>query len=144
MILIDANLLIYARCSGFHEHAIASKWLDEKLNGRARVGLPWPSLLAFLRITTNARLFSRPLSMAEAWAQVQAWLALDPVWAPAPTVDHADRLDGLVTGVGLTPKLVTDAHLATLALEHGLILCSADSGFARFSGLRWENPLLAP
>lgn len=141
MILVDANLLLYARLSSFGDHEPAHAWLDEKLNGRARVGLPWPSLLAFLRLATNPRLFPDPLPMETAWKQVLEWLSLPPVWCPTPTDEHARVLDGLVSHAGLTPKLVADAHLAALAIEHGLMLCSANADFARFRGLRWENPI---
>lgn len=125
----------------YDEHVVAHEWLDARLNGRARVGLPWPSLLAFMRLSTNPRFFPRPLSMAAAWEQVRAWLAVPTAWAPVPTDSHADVLDALITDQGLTPKLLSDAHLAALAIEHGLTLCSADADFARFPGLSWENPL---
>jgi predicted nucleic acid-binding protein len=81
------------------------------------------------------------MSMDNAWAQVRDWLGLPTVWTPAPGEAHAELLDGLVRGTGLTPKLVSDAHLAALALEHGLTLASADLDFARFPGLSWLNPL---
>ena len=111
------------------------------MNGRARVGLPWPSLLAFIRLASNPRWFPSPLSMDDAWDQVTEWLELPPTWSPAPTERHAATLEPLVRGTGLTPKLVMDAHLAALAIEHGLVLCSADRDFARFPGLRWQNPV---
>lgn len=141
MILVDANLLLYAVIADYPQHAAAHAWLDARLNGHARVGLPWPSLLAFLRISTNPRLFSRPFAMTEAWRRVDRWLGLDNVWTPAATPRHAHVLGGLLTGPGASPKLVGDAHLAALALEHGLVLCSTDGDFARFPDLRWENPL---
>jgi|SoiMethySBSTD1v2_1073268.scaffolds.fasta_scaffold668896_3 predicted nucleic acid-binding protein len=124
MILIDANLLLYAKVADYPQHLRAAAWLEARLNAPDRVGLPWPSLLAFLRLITNPRLFVRPLRLADAWAQVEEWLALPPVWIPMPTAN-----------------LVPDAHLAALALEHDLTLCSSDQDFARFPGLRWENPL---
>ncbi len=141
MILVDANLLLYAKLSSFPEHAGAHPWLDEKLNGPDRVALPWESLLAFLRLSTNTRLFPRPLSMAGAWVQVRSWLSLEATWTPVPTVDHEEVLDGLLAPGGITPKLVMDAHLAALAIEHGVTLCSCDGDFGRFDGLRWHNPL---
>lgn len=141
MILVDANLLLYAKLRAYDEHEAAHAWLDDRLNGRAKVGLPWPSLLAFMRLSTNPRFFPRPLSMAAAWEQVRSWLAVPTAWSPVPTESHSEVLDALVTGQGLTPKLVSDAHLAALAIEHGLVLCSADADFARFAGLQWDNPL---
>jgi len=143
VILIDANLLIYASVDVLPQHARARAWLDDKLNGAAPVGLPWASLLSFLRIITNPRVFDRPVTMADAWAQVQAWLDCEPVWTPQPEERHREILGALLEAPGVHANLVPDAHLAAIAIEHGLILCSADGDFARFSGLRWENPLAA-
>jgi toxin-antitoxin system PIN domain toxin len=141
LILIDANLLLYATNVSSPQHATVRPWLDERLNGTARVGIPWPSLLAFLRIGTNRRIFDRPLTMDEAWRQVSEWLASEPVWIPSPTDRHAEVLARLLSSAGVTADLVPDAHLAALAIEHGLELCSADRDFARFPGLRWSNPM---
>lgn len=140
MILVDANLLLYATVSDFAQHAPAMRWLDATLNSPVRVGMPWPSLLAFIRISTNPRVFTAPLAMAEAWRRVERWLDLPGVWSPEATERHRDVLGDLLRGAGAS-KLVADAHLAALAIEHGLILCSTDGDFARFRGLRWENPL---
>lgn len=139
--LLDANLLLFAVDdeSAFHEPAAA--WVTEQLNGSRRVGLPWPTLAAFLRMSTNPRAFDRPLKPDEAWAHVSDWLACDVAWIPGPTDRHADVLGSLVTGYRLSGNLVTDAQLAALAIEHGLTLCSADTDFARFTEIRWENPI---
>ena len=141
MILVDANLLVYAHVRSFAEHEAARRWLDGQLNGTARVGLPWPSLLAFLRLVTNPRVFERPESTAEAWRQVRAWLATDNAWIPQPTERHLDVFGAQLSVPGLSGNLVPDAHLAALAIEHGLVLCTTDGDFARFSGLRWQNPI---
>jgi predicted nucleic acid-binding protein len=98
VILVDANLLLYARLSSFPEHGRAHAWLDAQLNARAGVGLPWESLTAFLRLATNPRFLPRPLSMEQAWTQVRDWLALPSTWCPAPADDHASILDGLIRG----------------------------------------------
>ena len=143
MILVDANLLLYANVASFVQHARARQWLDERLNGPAPVGLPWPSLLAFLRVSTNPRVFARPARVADAWKQVLDWLACEGTWIPQPTERHREILGELLDAPGVQANLVQDAHLAALAVEHGLILCSTDGDFARFAGLRWENPLLA-
>ena len=141
MILVDANLLVYAHVQSFPQHARAKEWLDGRLNGVAPVGLPWPSLLGFLRLTTNPRIFERPLSIISAWQQINHWLECDPVWIPIPTEKHRNILEPLLTQIGGRSNLVPDADLAALAIEHGLILCSTDGDFARFRALRWENPL---
>jgi uncharacterized protein len=141
LILVDANLLIYARVSSFAQHHAARDWLDEQLNGVPRVGLPWASLLAFLRVVTNPRVFERPEPIANAWEQVMAWLECEPAWVPEPTERHSRLLGEFLTLPGLLANLVPDAHLAALAMEHGLTLCSTDGDFARFPGLAWRNPL---
>jgi toxin-antitoxin system PIN domain toxin len=143
VILVDANILLYARNSAADLHAPSREWLEEKLNGAAPVALPWPSLLAFLRIATNPRAFRRPLTMPAAWEQVSSWLSAETVWSPEPTDRHADVLGKLLALPGVYGNLVPDAHLAALAIEHGLTLCSTDGDFARFPGLTWLNPLAA-
>jgi uncharacterized protein len=141
LILVDANLLIYAHVSAFAQHQAARDWLDGQLNDVPRVGLPWVSLLGFLRIVTNPRMFERPEPVADAWAQVTAWLACDTAWVPEPTERHSEVLGSLIALAGVHGNLVPDAHLAALAIEHGVTLCSTDGDFARFPGLRWLNPL---
>jgi toxin-antitoxin system PIN domain toxin len=144
VILLDANLLLYATIADFAQHDAARSWLDDRLNAPTRCGLPWPTLLAFLRISTNARIFPRPMAMTEAWRRVGEWLDLPTVWIPEPTERHREILDSLVTESAGSSKLVADAHLAAIAVSHGLVLCSTDGDFARFTGLRWENPLASP
>ena len=141
MILVDANILIYASNEGASRHAQARDWLNDQLNGTSRFGLPWSALLAFLRLATNTRVFPRPLTMTLAWQQVSDWLACESVWTPEPTEHHAQVLGALLVLPGVHGNLVADAHLAALAMEHGLTLCSTDGDFARFPKLRWQNPL---
>ncbi|HSM91432.1 MAG TPA: type II toxin-antitoxin system VapC family toxin [Anaeromyxobacteraceae bacterium] len=141
MILVDANLLVYAHVASLAQHERARAWLDEKLSGPAPVGLPWESLLAFVRLVSNPRVFERPLTVADGWAQVESWLSCPIAWIPEPTERHAQVLGALLKAPGLRANHVPDAHLAALALEHGLAVCSTDGDFARFPGVRWENPL---
>jgi uncharacterized protein len=142
VILVDANLLIYARVAGMPQHEPARFWLDEQLNTMPSVGLPWPSLMAFLRIVTNPRATASPVEPRVAWAAVREWLAVESVWIPVPTDRHAEVLDRLLDG-SFGGDLLQDAHLAALAIEHGLTLASTDGDVARFAGLRWLNPLAA-
>src|SRR5579864_3336604 len=142
MILVDANLLVYAFDDGSPHHGATMSWLHGQLNGPSPVGLPWESLAAFLRIVTNPRIYAAAISVATAWRQVQAWLASDVVWIPRATDRHAAVLGELLALPGIRANLIPDAHLAALAISHGLILCSADSGFARFPQLRGMNPLV--
>lgn len=139
--MVDTNLLIYAHVKSFSQHEAVRDWLDEQLSGVPLVGLPWATLLAFLRVVTNPRVFERPQPIADAWRQVEAWLRCDTVWTPEPTERHAELLSEFLALPGVHANLVPDAHLAALATEHGLTLCSADGDFARFPGLHWLNPL---
>lgn len=141
MIALDANLLLYAHSSSFTEHEAASAWLEEQLAEAPLLALPWSTALAFVRIATNPRLFPQPESVADAWAQVERWLEIEAVWTPLPTARHREHLDRCLRVPGLRANDVPDAHLAALAIEHGLRLASPDSGFARFPGLDWFNPL---
>ena len=140
MILIDANLLVYAHVATMPQHERAREWLDERLNGAAPVHLPWPSLLGFVRLVSNPRIFERPLAISAAWKQVESWLTCPVVRVTNPAERHTQILGVLLHHISRS-NLVADAHLAALAIEHGLTLCSTDSDFARFPGLRWENPL---
>jgi toxin-antitoxin system PIN domain toxin len=141
VILVDANLLIYAHVDQLPQHKRAHSWLDAQLAGIPRVGLPWPSLLAFLRVVTNPRLFAPGESVGDAWQTVRAWLDRPNVWAPVPGPRHAEILASLLVPMGSGGNLVYDAHLAALAIEHGLTLCSTDGDFAHFPDLKWVNPL---
>ena len=141
MRLVDANLLVYAHVVSFPQHLIVRQWLDERLNAPEPLGLPWPSVLAFVRLVSNPRVFSKPQSVEAAWRQARAWLTCPCVWIPQPTERHPAVLDGLLSVPGLRANHVPDAHLAALAVEHGLLLSTSDAGFSRFPGLRIENPL---
>lgn len=138
--IVDANVLLYAVDAQSHFHATARDWLNEALNGVERVGLPWVSLLAFQRIITHPRVTTNPLTPAAAWGFVTDWLDAEQVWVPVPGDRHRDVLERLLLGGGVGGNLVTDAHLAALAIEHGTQICSFDGDFARFPGLGWINP----
>jgi toxin-antitoxin system PIN domain toxin len=139
--LVDANLLLYATDTRSRFHAAAWDWLREQLNGSRRVGLPWQSLSAFLRLATHPRMSAHPLTPAEAWRSVSSWLDSDAAWIPQPGPNHAEVLGELLVQYEAGGNLVPDVQLAALAVEHGLTVCSADTDFARFAEVRWENPL---
>lgn len=141
MIAVDANLLVYAHVDSFGQHEAAHAWLEEQLATAPRIGLPWTSLMGFVRLVTNPRVFGEPEPMAGAWEQVEAWLEADVVWTPVPTPRHREVLRTCLAVPGLRANDVPDADLAALALEHGLALATSDSGFARFDGLRWFDPV---
>jgi uncharacterized protein len=139
--LLDANLLLYAVHRGADRHDAAREWLTQQLNGSRRVAIPWSSLGAFLRISTHPRAFPRPLSPATAWERVSDWLAAPVTWIPEPGPEHTRILGDLITRHDIRGGLVPDAMLAGLAIQHGLTLYSTDTDFARFTELRWQNPL---
>jgi len=141
MRLVDVNILLYASFESLGRYRQARAWLDECLNSRERFAMPWESLVAFVRLSSHPRILQPCISVAEAWKHVQGWLAQENVWTPTPTPHHAEILGRLIRENRLTHKLIPDAHLAALAIGHGLVLCSADNDFSRFRGLRFENPL---
>jgi uncharacterized protein len=142
LILLDANLLVYAHTPESPRRQAASTWLEQVLNGPAKVALPWPTLLAFARLMGNPSVVSTPVPLNRAWTQVKRWLELPQTWIPLPTDRHLTIISELL-GEESRPDLAADAHLAALAIEHGLTLCSTDGDFARFRDIRWENPLVA-
>jgi len=141
VILVDANLLLYVKFEDMPQHERAAAWLEQTVRERSRIGMPWPSLLGFVRVATSARVYAHPLSTAQAWEQVEEWLALPGVWIPQPTEQHAKVLGDLLLAANAGGNLVPDAHLAAIAIEHGLEVCSSDADFARFPGVRWRNPM---
>jgi len=141
--LIDANLLLFAVDATAPGHERSAAWIEEQLNGERRVGIPWESLTAFVRISTHSRASPRPLKPTRAWSLVEDWLAAPTVWVPGPTDQHAEVLGRLIGKYHLAGNLIPDAHLAAIAIEHGLEVCSADTDFARFTEIRWHNPLAA-
>jgi uncharacterized protein len=141
MILVDANLLLYAEDSLSASHEPARQWWDAQLSGSDIVGLCWPVLVAFVRIGTNPRLHQRPLTPAEAISRVHSWLQQPCVRILLPTDQHWTAFQRMVRVGNATGNLVSDAHLAALALEHDCTLCSTDTDFARFRGLKWKNPI---
>jgi len=143
VILVDTNLLIYAYVKDVPQHPAAFAWLEERLREESPVALPWPALLAFVRLVSNRKIFKVPVTIPMAWEQVERWRAVPCVWSPSPTPGHAEILGRLLQDVGEDSNGVPDAYLATLAIEHDLTLCTGDGGFSRFTGLRWQNPLRA-
>ncbi len=141
-ILVDANLVVWAHHEQFLHHASARAWWAGALTSTPLVGLPWPTILAFLRISTHPRAVSRPLAVETAWSVVRGWLARPNVRSPVPTDRHEAIFEGMLTGGHASGNHTTDAHLAALAVEWGLELQSADRDFARYPGLRWRDPLV--
>lgn len=142
MILVDANILLYAEDSLQPRHKQALAWWDGQLSGTGVVCLCWTVLSAFIRIGTNPRVFEHPLSLEQALARVQSWLDQPCTRIVRPTERHWTVFRQVLTDGQAVANLVTDAHLAALAIEHGCELASTDSDFARFPKLKWRNPLV--
>ena len=141
MILVDANILLYAEDSLSEHHEAARAWWDAQLSGSSPVCLCWPVLTAFLRIATNARLHQRPLTLKEAVDRVHSWIDQPCMRLIQPAEQHWEIFQQMLREGNATANLVSDAHLAALAKEHNCELCSTDAGFARFPQLNWRNPL---
>jgi uncharacterized protein len=141
VILVDANLLLYAHDASSEHHAAARDWWERRLSDAKLVRLAWITVVAFIRITTHPRVFREPMTIAEATGHVSAWLERPMVGLLDPGARHWSILSDLLRESRATANLVTDAHLAALAIEHGATLCSTDRDFRRFAGLVWENPI---
>jgi toxin-antitoxin system PIN domain toxin len=140
-ILVDANLLLYAYHPRAEQHDASRAWLEAALTGSELVRFAWLTLWAFLRISTNARVFERPLSLREAEGAVSLWLAQPMAGVLEPGERHWDILRRLMKEGQTAGPLVMDAALAALAIEHGATLHTTDRDFSRFPGLEWRNPL---
>lgn len=141
MILVDANILLYAEDQLSPRHVKALAWWDAALSGESPVCLCWTVLGAFIRIGTNPRVFDQPLSLDQAMSRVQSWLDQPCTRIVNPTARHWAVFQHMLRTGQAAANLVTDAHLAALAVEHGCELISTDSDFSRFPGIRWRNPL---
>lgn len=141
MILVDANLLIYSHNTDAAEHPAARAWLESVLSGPQPVRLSWASILAFLRVTTNSSIFPHAYTIAEGSQIVSEWLARPTVDVLLPSLRHWTILNELLARGQVRGPLVSDAHVAALAIEHGATLCTTDRDFARFPGLKWTNPI---
>ena len=141
MILVDANIILYAEDQTSSRHAAARQWWDTQLSGSGPVCLAWAVINAFVRISTNHRIFSQPLDVAEAVERVHSWLKQPCVRVVVPTTNHWTTLKKLLVASQATGNLVADAHLAAIAIDHGCRLLSCDHDFSRFRGLNWKNPL---
>lgn len=141
MIVVDVNLLVYAVNRDAPLHGKAQRWLEGALAGTETVGLSWTVVLAFLRLATKPGISPRPLPVEAAFDVMEEWLTQPAVVLLEPGPRHFQALRKLLAPLGTGGNITSDAHLAALAIEHGAELCSADSDFARFGGLRWRNPL---
>ena len=141
MKLPDVNVLLYAVDEQSPHHSPARAWVEDALSGTETVAFTWSVLLAFVRLSTRALIFERPMTVEQALELIESWIARPCATIVDPTDRHLSLLRELLGPLGTAGNLTTDAHLAALAIEHGAELCSSDHDFARFSGLRWTDPL---
>lgn len=142
MIILDANVLLYAYHAGSQHHEVSRRWVESRFSGSEQIGLPWITLQAFLRISTHAKIFEKPFSIEEASSHVGTWLDLPNIIVVEPGEQYWVILQKLLVNSQVKGPLVTDAALATLAIEHGASLATTDRDFSRFEGLQVVNPLL--
>jgi toxin-antitoxin system PIN domain toxin len=140
MWLVDADVLIYSANEDAPRHRQSRGWIDSALQGAEPVGFSWVALLAFLRVATNAAILPNPLTVAEATVQLNTWLTAPSALIVEPTSRHADVLAGLLIESGTAGNLVSDAHLAALAVEHAATIVTFDRDFGRFAGVRSQAP----
>jgi toxin-antitoxin system PIN domain toxin len=139
--IVDLNVLLYAVNRDATHHERVLDWWEGATNGDEPVGLPWVVLLGFLRLSTNPQVFPRPLRPDAAIGTVDAWLGRANTRVVREKDEHWAILRSLLRDAGTSGNLTADAHLASLAISHGAVLVSCDNDFARFKGLRGENPL---
>ncbi|MEO8093930.1 MAG: TA system VapC family ribonuclease toxin [Pseudolysinimonas sp.] len=138
--IVDVNVLINATQTAAAQHERCRVWVESAFEGNRRVGFPWATQLAFVRMSTLPRLLSSPLTLSEAWELVDLWLAQPLAWVPTETPSHGGILRQLTTSYGLGGNHIPDAHLAALAIGHGVPIISCDTDFARFTELDWIDP----
>jgi uncharacterized protein len=141
VILLDANILIYAVNQDAAFHYEAKSWLESTFSGAEPVAFSWNVILAFLRLTTRAGVFRRPLTLETAFEIIESWLDQPSATILHPGPRHLRIFRELLIPIGTGGNLTSDAHLAALAIEHGAEICTSDTDFARFAGLKWRNPL---
>ena len=141
MIVLDANILIYAYKPEAMQHPRVRQWLEERMSHREQIGIPWLASWAFLRVVTNPGINANPASTGRAFGIIRDLLQQPNVAAVAPGPRHADILETLITNFQVTPSLFMDGAYAAIAIEQGASLASTDHDFSRFPNLKWINPL---
>jgi uncharacterized protein len=138
--VVDANVLLYAVDTSAVHHSVAQNWLDDALAGHEAVGLPWVSMLAFVRVSTHRSIQVSPLTVDDALDIVDTWLDQPPAVIPSADAQHVRRMREMLSATGVGGNLVNDAHLAALAVQHRATVVTFDHDFGRFPGVRWQRP----
>lgn len=141
MIVPDLNLLLYAHFDSFREHGQSRAWWEDAVNGGREIGIAPVTLFGFIRIATHRRVFDSPLGIEDALAVTSAWLEQENVSLLVPGARYVDIAFGLLRSLGAAGNLTSDVQLAAHAIERQAEVCSNDTDFGRFPGLRWSNPL---
>jgi toxin-antitoxin system PIN domain toxin len=141
VIVVDANLLIYAHNSDSADFDKSREWLEHVFSEKTPIGLPWAVIHAFLRLTTGKAVLPRPLDIGTATSIIDEWLSLPAVMPLEAGPGYWMIFRELLRKAKISGKMVTDAHIAALAIEHDATLYTADRDFQRFAGLRVINPL---
>jgi uncharacterized protein len=141
VIIVDVNLLVYAVNTLSTHHRDAKKWWEDVLSRGETIGLPWTTILGFIRLTTRSGIGMTAVPIGEAFDVVEDWLKVPTVSIVEPGARHLLILRTLLMQARTAGNLTSDAHLAALAIEHNAELCSSDRDFAKFRGLRWRDPL---
>jgi len=141
VIIPDVNLLVYAYNSDAPRHARARQWWEDAVRGTQPIGIAWVVALGFARVITSRAVMARPMETATALRHVRTWLEQPSVRVVQPGPRHLDILGGFAEAGAITSAIVTDAHIAALAVENQSEVHSNDTDFGRFPGLRWTNPL---
>lgn len=141
MIVPDVNLLLYAEIDAFPQHEAARRWWEQVMNGERQVGIATACLFGFIRLATNRRVLTDPLSVEDAIERVERWLGRAHVVFLVPGTRHLDTAFRLLKSLGTGGNLTTDVQIAAHAVEYGGEVYSNDADFSRFAGVRWVNPL---
>lgn len=139
---IDANLLLYASDTSSPDHSPAREFIQSRAADRDLLCLTWPTLMAYLRISTHPSIFSFPLEPIEAWKNIRGLLALQRTRIVTEEEGFADDYLSATDGIVTRGNLVPDAHVATILRQHGVErIYTADSDFRKFPFLEVVNPL---
>ena len=141
MIVPDLNLLVFAYNQAAPFHNDARRWWEGLVNGTERVGIPWVGAAGFVRLMTHRSAIDQPVTPSEAIDTIESWFRYPHVTPLNPGAEHLSLFRQALAAAGVGGNLVTDAHVAALAMEYQAEVHSNDTDFGRFPGLRWRNPL---